>query len=324
MPIKGISEIVRLPRLGKIHLGIKKKNSEGVSYPMPTDYFVCPEEVRKIFGEKPKELRVMFPTEDATQWASQYLRRYSRNGRLLCRGDGETSVARTDILTGEITSSECVTTELREITCNPEKCVSYQRGDCRRVLNLQFLLPDCPGFGVYQLDTSSFYSMVNVNSSLELIKHTCGRLSMLPLSLKLIEREYNPEAENQTFKILSLTTHYSLFEIQKFAQVPPGQILLLPAPDGEAPDDLFPKVKSRQNAIQPNSQCDNELMHLWDKAKRLINQVDMQNFQVVHYFSKFYHIEVNLHDFEASAPLAKFTVENLSGFIKDVKRHTQF
>jgi hypothetical protein len=100
--------------------------------------------------------------------------------------------------------------------------------------------------------------------------------------------------------------------------------LLLPAPDGEAPDDLFPKVKSRQNTVQPNSQCDNELMHLWDSAKRLINQVDMQNFQVVHYFSKFYHIEVNLYDFEAAKPLAKFTVENLSGFIKDIKRHTQF
>ena len=324
MPIKGISEIVRLPRLGKIHLGFKKKNDEGVSYPMPTDYFVCPEEVRKVFGEKPKELRIMFPTEDATQWASQYLRRYSRNGRLLCRGDGETSIARTDILTGEITSSECATTELREITCNPARCVSYQRGDCRRVLNLQFLLPDCPGFGVYQLDTSSFYSMVNVNSTLELISGTCGRLSMLPLSLKLIGQEDRFVAKNQTFKILSLTAPYSLFEIQKFAQVPPGQVLLLPAPDGEAPDDLFPKVKSRQNAIPPNSQCDNELLHLWDKAKRLANQIDMQHYQVVHYFSKYYRIEVNLHDFEASEPSAKFTVENLSGFIKDIERHTQF
>jgi len=55
----------------------------------------------------------MFPTEDATQWASQYLRRYSISGRLLCRGDGETCVARIDIHTGEITSSEHVITELR-------------------------------------------------------------------------------------------------------------------------------------------------------------------------------------------------------------------
>jgi len=60
-PIKGISEVVRLPRLGKIRLGIRKKNADGIPYPSPTDYFVCPDEVRKVFGERPRELRIMFP-----------------------------------------------------------------------------------------------------------------------------------------------------------------------------------------------------------------------------------------------------------------------
>ena len=64
MAIKGVSEVVRLPRLGKIRLGVKRENSTGTPYPSPTDYFVCPDEVRKVFGEKPKELRIMFPTED--------------------------------------------------------------------------------------------------------------------------------------------------------------------------------------------------------------------------------------------------------------------
>ena len=76
-PIDGISEVIRLPRLGKIRLGIKK-DAEGTTYPEPTDYFVCPEEVKKVFGEKPRELRIMFPTNDPAQWASQYLRCYSR------------------------------------------------------------------------------------------------------------------------------------------------------------------------------------------------------------------------------------------------------
>ena len=62
-PIKGISEVVRLPHLGKIRLGIKKEKADGIPYPSPTDYFACPDEVRKVFGEKPKELRIMFPTE---------------------------------------------------------------------------------------------------------------------------------------------------------------------------------------------------------------------------------------------------------------------
>ena len=42
MPIKGLSEQRRLPRLGKIRLGVKKKNQKGIEYPASTDYFVCP------------------------------------------------------------------------------------------------------------------------------------------------------------------------------------------------------------------------------------------------------------------------------------------
>src|SRR3989304_4359430 len=91
-PIKGISEIVRLPRLGKIRLGIKKEGDDGSPYPVPTDYFVCPDEVKEIFGDKPKELRIMFPTENSEQWASQYLRCYSTSNELICRGDGETAL----------------------------------------------------------------------------------------------------------------------------------------------------------------------------------------------------------------------------------------
>ena len=34
MPIKGVGEVVRLPRVGKIKLGIKKEN-DGIPYPSP-------------------------------------------------------------------------------------------------------------------------------------------------------------------------------------------------------------------------------------------------------------------------------------------------
>src|SRR4030042_179869 len=122
MPIKGVSEVVRLPRQGKIRLGIKKENAEHIHYPSPTDYFVCPDEVKKVFGEKPKELRVMFPTDEESQWASQYLRCYSESGSLICRGDGVTAVARVAISTDAIATEESEVTELREITCNPANC----------------------------------------------------------------------------------------------------------------------------------------------------------------------------------------------------------
>ena len=92
-PIKGISEVIRLPKLGKIRLGIKK-DDDGKPSPGPTDHFVCPDEVKKVFGEKPRELQIMFPTNDPAQWASQYLGCYSESNRLACRGNGKTAVAR--------------------------------------------------------------------------------------------------------------------------------------------------------------------------------------------------------------------------------------
>ena len=134
-PIKGIIDIIRLPRLGKIHLGIKRE-VDGKTYPEPTDYFVCPEEVIKVFGEKPRKLRIMFPTNDPTQWVNVYFRRYSKSRRLVCLGNGITALDMVNSRTGD--------TELREKQCRPATCCAYQQGICHKVMNLQFLLPECP------------------------------------------------------------------------------------------------------------------------------------------------------------------------------------
>ena len=128
MPIKGVSEVIRLPRLGKIRLGIKEEGTNGELYLTPMDYFVCPDEVRKVFGEKPKELRIMFPTEDREQWASQYLRCYSESGNLICRGDSETAVAKVETINREAGSKGEIISKLLEMPCNPHRCPIYKQG----------------------------------------------------------------------------------------------------------------------------------------------------------------------------------------------------
>jgi len=265
----------------------------------------------------------MFPTNDQTQWASQYLRCYSATRGLVCRGDGETAVAKTDARTGEIAGKESIETEMKEITCNAAKCNFYQNAQCRRVMNLQFLLPDCPSFGVYQLDTSSFYSIVNVNSSLELIRGTCGRLSMLPLSLRLIEQEVQPEGKKKTVRILSLTAPYSLAEIQRYAQIPPGQALLLPPPDSEAPDDLFPEEVTGNTEAGIIQDKERQRLDLWTRIKSKIWHFDIQNSQIATWFEKNTTLIVGLPDFEPPIPPAKFTVEILSLFCQSIDRYAE-
>lgn len=322
MAIKGVSEVVRLPRLGKIRLGVKRETSTGTLYPSPTDYFVCPEEVRRVFGEKPKELRVMFPTEDESQWASQYLKCYSVSRGLICRGDGEVAIARVDIKTGEIATKEAGQTELREITCNPESCAHYQRGQCRRVMNLQFLLPDCPGFGVYQLDTSSFYSIVNINSMLKLIRGICQRISMIPLSLRLVEQQVQPHGTRKTVHVLTLTAPYSLAEIQQYAQTPPGEVLL-PPPDSEAPDDLFPNEVLEQEETEDVPAIDEELLQVWDRVRSKVKELDIKDAQIGKWFKEHYRLDACLTDFGLPVPPDKFTTEQLRHFADSLARYEE-
>ena len=321
-PIKGISEIVRLPRLGKIKLGVKEERDDGSIYPLPTDHFVCPEEVKAVFGEKPRKLRIMFPTENSEQWASQYLRCYSETGNLICRGDGETALAKVETINREPYSKTETISKLWEMPCNPDRCPCYRQGYCRRVMNLQFLLPDCPGFGVYQLDTSSFHSMSNVNSFLELMRGACQRVSMIPLSLELVEQKVQPEGWLKTAYVLRLTCPHSLAEIQRFAQIPPGQALILPPPDSEPPDDLFPEesVKASETVQKPAA-SDEKLLDLWTRIKSKILHFDIQDYQITNWFEKNYHIEVHLLDFDPPRPPVRFSAEMLSAFGKSIDRY---
>lgn len=319
MPIKGLSEIVRLPRLGKVRLGIRQEGDRG-PYPAATDHFVCPEAVQKVFGEKPKELRVMFPTEDESQWAAQYLKCYSASRGLICRGDGEMAIARVDAATGEIATKDAAHTELRpiglrEVPCDPEGCPRYRKAQCRRVMCLQFLLPDCPGFGVYQLTTSSFFSIVNVNSAIKAIRGICGRISMLPLFLKLVDRAVQPEGRQKTVRVLQLTAPYTPAEMQKYAQTPPSRVLLPPPADTEAPDDLFPQeVLEDAEGVGEIPSLDEARFQIWETVRSRMRDLEVTGGQVARWFRKHYQVEAAREDFASASPPEKFTAAMLSRF----------
>ena len=237
MPIKGISDQLRLPRLGKIRLGIMVKDNRE-AYPQPVDYFVCPEPVQKVFGEKPRELPVMFPSEDEEKWASQFYRCYSRSHGLVCKGDGQTAFALVDKHTRHLAHKYSHRTEIKEIHCNPDSYPAYSNGRCRRVMNLQFLLPDVPGLGIWQLDSSSYHSISNVNSAIRLVKSLCGHIAMIPLVLRVISQRAHPNGVGKTVYVLSLDMAGTLAGLMREGQQHSRKVSL-PASDEEAPDDLF-------------------------------------------------------------------------------------
>ncbi len=256
MPIKDLSDNVRLPRLGKIHLGYKHPEK---GYPVKADYFVFPKEhsdypqLVKVFGEKPKELRILIPVEDEELWASQYYKSYNRTYGLVCKGDGEAAMRMINIKTGAPPDKELGTVELKEMPCSGKDCPDYKAKKCSEVMNLRFILPEIPGLGVWQIDTGSINSILNINSCAKIIKKAFGRISLIPLKLTLESIEVNnPETgKKQTVYTLNLRTNVTMAQLADVAREQ-AKTLMLEAPDLEGVYEE--QVKEEINTLWPEDE----------------------------------------------------------------------
>lgn len=206
--VKGISERRRLPRLGKIRMGIKKiSQTSGKEYPAETEYFVCPPEVQKVFGEKPTELEIMFPIDNLDVIFPQAYTMYGSTKGVKCKGNGETAL-RKDEETGAWNEY------------SPCPCEYLDTKKCSLRGHLQFMIPKVNMGGVYQLDTGSYNSTVDVNSGLDYVAELVGRFNMLPLVLKRVPRETHAEGGKQTHYTLMVELRANLPEINMIKENP--------------------------------------------------------------------------------------------------------
>ncbi len=259
MPIKGITDRYRLPRLGKIHLGIKATSAKGVEYPRAVDYFVCPEVVQGVYGEQPRELDIMFPVDDDEAVASQYYRAYSASRGLVCKGDGETAdqMVDADILdaTGEavLVNKDTQRVQRDEVPCMGRDCPHYEKAMCRELMTLQFLLPNVPGLGIWQIDTSSWNSITHVNSALQMLRATAGRIHSIPLKLVLIPVEVTADGKKKSVHVLDVTLPPITFaELQRQVKaLGPGSNMALPEPDAERPGLIYDAAQMQAQGTYP-------------------------------------------------------------------------
>jgi hypothetical protein len=200
--IKDISDRRRLPRLGKIRLGVKMISKKtGKEYPKETDYFVCPEEVRKIYGDQPKELDVMLPLNEVEAIFPQRYIWYGQSKGVKCIGDGATASRAQDDQT------------MMAIECPCDKLGK----ECQRRAHLMVILPRVSLGGIYQIDLGSYHSIVDINSALSTdpenvgyIMALVGRIAMVPLKLRRIARETHGSGRKETHWTLQITFEGSM------------------------------------------------------------------------------------------------------------------
>ena len=190
--INGLSDRRRLPRLGKIRGGIKLKSAKsGKEYPKETDYFVCPPEVRSIFGDKPKDLEIMLPINEIDAVFPQSLKWYGSSKGLKCHGDMKIAYRYND-----------QDRDWHEMEC---PCEHLEDGSCKQSATLQFIIPKVSVGGVYQLTTSSFNSIVDLNSGIDYVQAMLGRFALVPLTLRRVATETHHDNKRQihyTYQII--------------------------------------------------------------------------------------------------------------------------
>ena len=251
--IPGISDVARLPRLGKIRLGAKKKNANGKEYPTALDHFNLKDVpwVEEVYGEKCKELDIMFPVENTEVFFPQALKAYRASG-LFCRcDDGQTATRVFVEKDGQgkkhlADSNHSVKEgEMFELPCQYQDCPYTLNKMCKPIGRLQFLLPGVERFGCYEISTTSWNSMVSVNNYINAIKGSAGRISNIPLKLRLVPQKATANGKSTIIHVLELVymgTTQSLIALGKQKALPaplPAEALPAEDPD-DVPDDLMP------------------------------------------------------------------------------------
>ena len=211
-----------LPRLGNIRLGIKKISSRGKEYPSEVNYFVVPPEVAAVYGENPKELHIIFPSEDVEMVAPRAYRWYGSK-ILKCKGNGEVALCyRSELTDGhKLLSGENESGDKHEQVGVKCPCPLLKSKECSIVLDLMVMLPRVSLGGVYQISTRSINNIRRVDDYLSFLQQTFGRFAKLPIRLtrEMAETPYiNEKDERITGKhwLLKFDLIANMQEAQQF------------------------------------------------------------------------------------------------------------
>lgn len=86
-----LSPRINVNKNGKITTGTKVKNDKGVEYPKALNYFNLEDfaELKKIYGEQPKKIIVVFPTNNILDFFSADMVLYGSNNQAIRKCDGD-------------------------------------------------------------------------------------------------------------------------------------------------------------------------------------------------------------------------------------------
>ncbi len=174
-------------KCGKNVVPIKGEREFTTSLP----YFVVPEDIKSVVGNKPERLRVVPAFRSINRVIPNSYARYSQNGTIFCTGDGVTA-KRYDSATK---------TRSKVVNCSDE-CADRKSGTCKASGTFYFYLPDVDVFGGYRLVTRSEISIKNIISTLRKLSDKDGNVSRIIYELAIVEKKR--VSDGKKYRVLEL------------------------------------------------------------------------------------------------------------------------
>ena len=276
MPIKGISNQRRMRRLGKVRLGEKKINDKGKEYPSALDHFNFEDapELLAIYGPNCKTIDVMIPNENVDAFFPQERKCYRTSG-LFCRGDGETATRVHVGLSDGDKNAKAVPKgqpldpagaefikeqglkldvgDMFDMPCLGEDCPFTEKKLCKPIGRFMFMVPKAQRVGVFEISTTSYNSIIEINSAIDTIRVIAGRISMIPLKLSLVPKETKVPKTTMKKTIHHLVMEFAgtiadLSQYRNAKQIPMEQLPTRHELEQHIPEDLIPKQGGAMDA----------------------------------------------------------------------------
>jgi hypothetical protein len=232
--INGLSNRRRYPIIGKIRLGIRALGKSG-SYPVETPYFVVPKEVQELYGEKPTELDVMFPSNNPDLIFPQSLRWYGNSHGLKCIGNRK-QAQRLNERTFRFEPREC-------------PCELLEKGECSERAQLLVMLPRISMAGLYQIDIGSSNSMIDINSYFDWMNTHIGRFAMIQLKLRRVPRHMVHKGQPRTHYPLALRFDGSAADIEELKKLNAEILSKLGSIEVQEPEDTNPAIDPQTTTV---------------------------------------------------------------------------
>lgn len=204
----------KMPVIGNLKIGEKKKNAQGKEYPSSTDYFIPKGKYAdffvKQFGDKCSKITIAFISDNINEVCNQRYELWDGTAR---RGYGDGA----EFFVYDITAKDYV-----KFTGTESEREQFGKWDM--ILTLRFLIIDITGIiGVWQLDTKAKASSIpQIIESFDFVMTNAGRVRGIPFDLQVEKvKSYKPTENGKphsVYPVLKLIPNISQASIEKLQQ----------------------------------------------------------------------------------------------------------